>query len=206
MKPLVLAAFERFPHADFLNAAGTCARYRLTSLDITRRADRDSHRMFLYDLGEIGRRSSPEMQLIAHLMVRPAPQIMKSRADAKDPMFEEHVIPERIRNFSSDLFPLSASLNPSHLIANYASRELARGKCQTPSYTPYISTDVSSSTWPASSDEHAAAMAKRTSNKKALKPGAQPPPFTPGIRIACALSLPRTFALPGFPSAACPPS
>ena len=110
------------------------------------------------------------MQLLAHFK----PQIMKSRDDAKDPMFEEPVIPERLRNFAAGLYPMSAFLKPDQLMANYVSRELARGKCQTPSYTPYITADVSAAPWPVPSAEHAAAMAKWTSNKQASKPGAQP--------------------------------
>ena len=60
-------------------------------------------------------------------------------------------------------------------MANYVSRELARGKCQTPSYTPYIVADFPAAPWPPPSAEHTAAITKWTSNKQAPKPGAQPP-------------------------------
>ena len=129
------------------------------------------------DLREIDSRSSPQMQLIAQLMAHFAPQIMKSRADAKDPLFGELVIPERLRNFPDDLSPMSDFLKPNQLMANCVSRELARGKCQTPSYTPYIAADVSAAPWPVPSAEHTDAMAKWTSDNQASKPGAQPLPF-----------------------------
>ena len=102
---------------------------------------------------------------------------MKSRANAKDPLFEELVIPERIRNFSDGLSRMGDFLKPNQLETNYVSLELARGKWQTPSYTRYIVADVSASPWHVPSAEHTAAMSKWTSNKQAPKPGAQPLPF-----------------------------
>ena len=61
-------------------------------------------------------------------------------------------------------------------MADYVSRDLARGKCQTPSYKPYISVVVSVP-WHVPSDEHTAAIAKWASNKQAPKPGDQQLPF-----------------------------
>ena len=45
--------------ADLYHSAETFVRYRLTSLDIIRRADRGACRMSLSDLRELGRRSPP---------------------------------------------------------------------------------------------------------------------------------------------------
>ena len=133
--------------------------------------------MFLSDLRELGRRSFPETQLAMQLMEHFKPQLLKSKANAKSPLFDEIVIPGRLRNFRADLSPMGAFLKPNQLMANYASRELARGKRQTPPYTPYIVADISTSPWPVPSAEHTTAVAKWEANKQAPKPGAQPLPF-----------------------------
>ena len=78
--------------------------------------------MFLSDLRELGRRSFPEMQLIMQLLEHFKPQFLKSKDNAKDPLFEELVIPERLRNFRDDLSPMGAFLNPNQLMTNYVSR------------------------------------------------------------------------------------
>ena len=189
---------------DLFGAAETFARYRLTSLGILRHTDRDSRRMFLSDLRELGRCSFPQMRRIMQLLARFTPQIKKSRDNDKVPLFEELAIPERLRNSPADLSPMGAFLKPSQLMTNYVSRELARGECQTPSYTPYIVAGVSTAPWPVPSAEHTAAMAQRTTNKQASEPGLNLSPFTLGLCIACALSLPLIFALHGSPLAACP--
>ena len=67
--------FQTVTHADLYRAAETFARYRLTSLDIIRRADRDSRRMFLCDLRELGRCSFPQMQLIMQLLAHLRPRL-----------------------------------------------------------------------------------------------------------------------------------
>ena len=112
------------------------------------------------------------MQLMSHF----APQILKYRASSNDPMFGEIVPPERLRNFTADLSSLGALLKPNQVVANFARRELARGKCQTPSYTPYIFVDMSASPWPFPSVEHASDAVKRMPKKQASKPGDPPPP------------------------------
>ena len=95
--------FQTITPAYLRHAAETFAHYRLTSLGIIRHTDRDARRMFLSYLGELDHLPSPQMQLIMQLLAHFTPQIMKSRADAKDPMFGELVIPERLRNFPADL-------------------------------------------------------------------------------------------------------
>ena len=135
--------FHTIAPTDLYHAAETFARYRLTSLGIIRRADMDARRMFFADLRGLAAALPPQMQLIAQLMSHFTPHIMKSMANAKDPLFGELVIPERLRNFPAGLSPMSAFLKPNQLVTNYVSRELDRGKCQAPSYTPYIAAGVS---------------------------------------------------------------
>ena len=117
------------------------------------------------------------MQLIMQLLARPKPQIMKSMANSKDPMFGEVVLPGRLRNFPADLSPMGSFLKPNQMVSNYVNLELARGKFQTPSYTPYIAADLSAPPWPVPSAEHTADVAKWKTNNQASKPGAQPLPF-----------------------------
>ena len=101
--------FQTVTPSGFLNAAETFPRYRLTSLDIIRHADMVARRMSLSDLRDIGRRSFAQMQLAMQLMSHFAPQIMKSRANANDPLFAELVIPGRLRNFPADLSQMGHS-------------------------------------------------------------------------------------------------
>ena len=97
--------------ADLAHAAETFVRYRLTSLDVIRHKNRAARRMFLSDLRALGRRSSPQMQLTMQLMAHFAPHVLKSRANSKDPMFGEIVIPERLRNFSADISSMALFLS-----------------------------------------------------------------------------------------------
>ena len=128
---------ERFAMAtpaDFHLAAETFARYRLTSVAVILQTDADARRMFLSDLRALCRRSFPEMQLLSHF----SPQLAKRRTSSKGPLYEEVVLPERVRAYTADLSSLGALLMPNRPMANYVSRELARGELQIPSYTPYI--------------------------------------------------------------------
>ena len=84
----------------------TLFRYRLPTLDVIRRTALDARRMFLSDLRQLDRRSFPDMQLIMQLLEHFKPLSLKSRANAKDPLFEEVVIPTRLRNFRADFFPV----------------------------------------------------------------------------------------------------
>ena len=124
--------------ADIHPAAETFALYRLTSLAVIRQTDAAARRMFLSDLRDIGRRSFAETQLIAQLLSHFSPQLAEQRTISKDPMFEEVVLPERLRAYTADLSSLGALLKPNQPMANYVSRELARGEMQNPSYAPYI--------------------------------------------------------------------
>ena len=162
---------------DIFEAATTFVRYRLPTLDVIRHTALGARRMFLSDLRHLDRRSFPDMQLIMQLLEHFKPQLLKSKANAKDPLFEEVVIPDRLKNFRADFSLLGAFLKPNQLMANFVSRELARGKCQTPPYFPYIAPDISIDPWPVPSAEHTTAVAKWKANKQASKPGAQFLPF-----------------------------
>ena len=123
------------------------------------------------------------MQLVAQLMARFAPQIMKSRANSKDPMFGELVIPDRLRNFPDGLSSKVAFPTPNQLMTNYASRELSlsRKVSEALVYTVYsggcFRPQPPPTTWPSPSAEHTAAVAKWATSKQAPKPGSQPLPF-----------------------------
>ena len=126
---------ERFatsPERDIWREAGTFARYRLASLVVTRQTDRDARRMSISDLWELDHRSSPEMQLLIQLLAHLSPQRLNPRNNAKDPIYEEDVLHERLKAYTADLSALGAFFRPNQLMANYVSRELARGKQQTP--------------------------------------------------------------------------
>ena len=126
---------ERFatsPERDIWREAGTFARYRLASLAVIRRADRDDRRMFISDLRELDRRSFPEMQLLMQLLSHFWPKLIKPRNNTNGPIYEEDVLHERLKAYTSDLSSLGAFFRPNQLMANYVSRELFRGKKQTP--------------------------------------------------------------------------
>lgn len=72
---------------------------------------------------------------------------------------------------------MGAFLTPNRRMANYVSRELARGRFQTPSYNPYIAAGTSASPWPVPAADHTNALAKWKDDKQASKPGARPMPF-----------------------------
>ena len=103
------------------------------------------------------------MQLMSHF----APLVIRNRANAKDPPYEEVVPPEKLRRYSADLSALGAFFKPNQLMANFISRELARGKIQVPRYTPYIVADVSVTPWPVPAAEHTMAIAKWSNNRQA---------------------------------------
>ena len=152
--------FAAATHADFRMAAETFVRYRLTSLNVIRQTDAAARRMFLSDLRELGRRSFPEMQLAMLMLGHFTPQLAKQRTSSKDPLFEEVVLPGRLRNYTADLSSLGALLKPNQPMANYISRELARGKLQVPQYTPYIVPGLSESPWPLPIADHSAIITR----------------------------------------------
>ena len=93
--------------------------------------------MFLADLRDMGRKDFPEMQLLMQLFSH-FPPVLKKRANLKCPHFEEAVLPFRLRNCTANLRSLGGYLKPNQLMANYVSKELAKGRIRIPSYTPYV--------------------------------------------------------------------
>lgn len=125
--------------------------------------------MFLRDLREIERLSFPEMQLLLQILGHfPARQLL-IRPNAKDPAFEELVIPERLREFKVDLSSIGAFLKPTQEMANYISLELARGRSKVPAYTPFIVPDVTAAPWAVQSKEHEAAFSRWRNNARGSK-------------------------------------
>lgn len=116
---------ERFLTAtpeDLLPAAGTFARYRLTTLAIIRQSDLVARSMFLSDLMELGRRPFPEIQPITQLLPHFTPLLTRPRANSEDPPFEEIALPEMLLCYSPDLSALGAVFNPNQLMGNFISR------------------------------------------------------------------------------------
>ena len=79
-------------------------------------------------------------------------------------------------------FPqMGAFFKPNHLMADFISRELARGNLKVRIYTPYIVAAVSMAPWPVPSAEHTAAAVNWKANRqeaKAVKAvNRQPSPF-----------------------------
>ena len=64
--------------------------------------------------------------------------MLKQRANLIGPPFEEAVLPVRLRNYSANLSRLGGYLKPNQLMANYVSKEQAKGRIRIPSYTHYI--------------------------------------------------------------------
>ena len=90
--------FVAVAHDVMRLSAETSFMYRMTSLSAIRKTHWGARRMFLSDLREMGRRPFPEMHLTVQLLTHFAPQ-PKQRAAAKDPPFQEVVIPERLRAY-----------------------------------------------------------------------------------------------------------
>ena len=124
--------FELFTPADLRAAAEIFVRYRLPTLGVIRQTDQVARRMFVSDLRDIERLAFPDLQLILQLLSHFSPHLLKPRANAKDPPFEEAVLPEKLKAYKADLSHLGAFLKPNQLMANYISKELARGKRRCP--------------------------------------------------------------------------
>ena len=159
--------FETDSREDMLRAAGIFARYRLPPLAAIRQTDRDARRMFVSDLRDIERLAFPDIRLMISLISHFTPQLLKAKANAKGPPFGEAVLPGKLRKYTADLSQLGAFLKPNQLMAKR--KELARGKLQVPSYTPYIVSDVSPVPRPVPTAEHTAAATRWTSNRQASK-------------------------------------
>ena len=161
--------FAGFSEPDIRQAADSLVRYRLSTLEIIRHTERDARRLFLAEIREAEGKSFPELHLLMQLFSHFQPIVTKLRANAKDPAFEELVIPRALARYTADLSGLGGFLKPNQLMVNYVSRELARGKLQVPSYTPYIVPAIAEVPWPVASAEHKAAATKWTGNRQAAK-------------------------------------
>ena len=151
------------------DAAETLVRYRIVSLAVLRLTDRESRAMFVRDLREGERRTFPQMQLLLQLLGHFHPQQQRNRPNAKDPSYEEVVIPTRLANFSVDFRGLTGLLKPNQDMANMISLELARGRSKVPAYTPFIVPKISEAPWPIASADHSAAVAKWKNNTRIAK-------------------------------------
>ena len=70
-------------------------------------------------------------------------------------------LPGPPRGYVADLSGLWYFWKPCHLKAKYAIKELAIGQLQTPSYTPFIVSDLSSDHWSMPMSESKAAIGRR---------------------------------------------
>ena len=158
--------FSAFPVCEFSAAAGIIVRYRIHSLEILRQTQKDARAMFLRDLREAGRLPFPEMKLLLQIIGHFPPRQLQVRPSAKDPAYEELVIPERLREFAVSHSGISGIRKPDVLsfylpnfchrwkllsitqaIANYIRSELARGRNKVPAYTPFIVPEASAAPW-----------------------------------------------------------
>ena len=161
--------FATASETDLHNAAGIIVRYRLGPLTTVRPTGRGARRMFLSDMRELGRRPYPEMHLTMQLLAHFTTQIAKACPNANDPPFEEAVSHQRLLGCTANLSHLGPDQMPNQLMANYISLGLARGKDQIPSYTPFISPDITASPWPAPTAEHTAAVARWANGRQSVK-------------------------------------
>ena len=161
--------FADFSELDLRQAATTLVRYRLSSLATIRHTERDARRLFLSELRENERKSFPEMQLLMQIFSHFAPVVVRQRLNAKDPSFEELVIPQKLAQYTADLKGLGGFLKPNQPMVNHISKELAVGKLKVPSYTPYIVPNLAEAPWPVPSAEHRTALSKWGSNRQAAR-------------------------------------
>ena len=99
-----MGRFVGFSDAYLLQEAETLARYRLSTLEIIRYAERDARRLFRNECREAGRKTSPEMQLIMQLFAHFVHMEAKSRTNVKDPAYEEVVIPRKLSTIYPYIF------------------------------------------------------------------------------------------------------
>lgn len=63
--------------------------------------------MFMRDIREIERMSFPWVHLLLRILGNFSPRQLRIRPNAKDPDYEELVIPERMREFNADISGLA---------------------------------------------------------------------------------------------------
>lgn len=117
--------------------------------------------MSLADLRALGRHHFHEMQTAMQILSHFAPHLVKRRNIANGPLFGDVVPPERLRSYSADLPILCDLLKTNRAMANYYTRELARGMLQTPSHTRLTSYLICRDPqWPVPVAEHSAALGR----------------------------------------------
>ena len=80
---------------------------------------------------EVERLKFPDMQLLLQILGHFPPRILQARPNAKDPAYEELVIPERLRDFRVDLSSIAGLLKP---VSNFPLLSIER-KGKSPLYT-----------------------------------------------------------------------
>ena len=61
---------------------------------------------------EVERLKFPDMQLLLQILGHFPPRMLQARPSAKDPAYEELVIPERLKDFKVDLSTIAGLLKP----------------------------------------------------------------------------------------------
>ena len=95
--------FTGFAIPDIRLAAETLARYGLSTLEITRHAEKDERRLFLSERREAGRKPVAEIQLLAQLFSHFEPIAGNQRPNTKDPAYEEIALPRKLAESTADL-------------------------------------------------------------------------------------------------------
>ena len=112
--------FRASPPAKPALSSTIMARYRVISLGISRRTQKNARAMSLRDMREIERRSFPEMQMLLQISAHFPPRQLRSRPNAKGPDYEELAIPECLRTFTAYLIGIGGSPKPTQEMANYS--------------------------------------------------------------------------------------
>ena len=113
--------FAAFQVGEFADAAQIMVRYRIQSMEVLRRTQKDARAMFARDLREVERRSFPEMHLPIQILGNFPPRQLQIRPNAEDPAYGEIVIPARLREFTASLSGIGGLPKHTHEMANYIS-------------------------------------------------------------------------------------
>ena len=85
----------------------------------------------------------------------------------------DEALPGIPRGYVADISGLWYFWKPGHLKGKYVSKELAIGQLQTPSYTPFVVSDLSADHWSMPKSERKAAIGRRghaVERRRRLKP------------------------------------
>ena len=130
--------FTGFTIPDIQQAAYTRARYRLSTLEVIRHADKDERRLFLSEFRGTGRKPFTETHLLMQLFSHFEPIAAKQRPNIKDPAFEEIALPRKLSSYTSDLRVVGGFLKPHQPMVNFVSRALPLGSPMYPSIRPTL--------------------------------------------------------------------